>query len=70
MTNRLKLINTNMYDLLLKINDKIKQKDRKCILDMIEDLPMECPSEKTCQECIQEYLNQKIQTTSRYKFNL
>lgn len=60
VTNRLKLINTNMYDLLLKINDKIKKKDGMCVLDIIEEKPVKCPSGKTCKECIQDYLNQKI----------
>jgi hypothetical protein len=59
MTNRLKLINTNMYDLLLKINDKIKNKDGKCILDLIEDKSMPCHCGKSCKECIQDYLNQE-----------
>jgi len=59
MTNRLKLINTNMYDLLLKINDKIKDKDGKCILDMIEEKTIPCESGKSCKDCIQDYLNQE-----------
>jgi hypothetical protein len=49
-----------MYDLLLKINDKIKNKDGKCVLDIIEEKPVKCPSGKTCKECIQDYLNQEI----------
>lgn len=60
LTNRLKLINTNMYDLLIKINDKIKHKDGKCILDIIEENDVQCPFDKSCKECIQDYLNQKI----------
>ena len=59
MTNRLKLINTNMYDLLLKINDKIKDKDGKCILDMIEEKTIPCEFGKSCKDCIQDYLNQE-----------
>jgi len=59
MTNRLKLINTNMYDLLLKINDKIKDKDGKCILDMIEEKTIPCEPGKSCKDCIQDYLNQE-----------
>lgn len=60
VTNRLKLMNMNMYDLLIKLNDKIKDKDGKCILDLIEDKSIPCHCEKSCKECIQDYLNQKI----------
>ena len=58
MLNRMKLLNMNMYDLLIKINDKIKNKEGKCILDMVEEKPVTCPSGKTCEECVQAYLNQ------------
>lgn len=61
MTNRLKLLNTNMYDLLIKMNNQIKQKDDiLCVLNIIESHPVECPADKTCEECIQHYLNQEI----------
>lgn len=60
VTNRLKLMNMNMYDLLIKLNDKIKNKDGKCILDLIEDKSIPCYCGKSCKECIQDYLNQKI----------
>ena len=60
VTNRLKLINMNMYDLLIKLNDKIKDKNGKCILDMVEDKQIPCQYGKSCKECIQDYLNQRI----------
>lgn len=59
MNNRQKLINTNMYDLLLKINNKIQTKNGMCILDMIEDKAVSCKKNMDCVNCIQEYLNRE-----------
>ena len=61
MTNRLKLINTNMYDLLLKINTKVRDQQGKCVLDLVDEKheTHQCPSGMSCEECIQCYLNQE-----------
>jgi len=59
MKIRQKLIDTNMYDLLLKINNKIQTKDGMCILDMLEDKPISCKKNMDCKTCIQDYLNQE-----------
>lgn len=63
MTNREKLLNTNIYDLLVSIQDNIFQ----CVLEAIEghSIPCAydidcCSQDANCKKCIQEYLNKEV----------
>lgn len=62
MTNREKLLNTNIYDLLVKINDNMIAS--MCVLDLFVDGFVACPKCETndfnCNECIQNYLNKEV----------
>ena len=61
MTNREKLLNTNIYDLLVAMNKTVMQTNyhEKCILDILERERLECEY-FTCEECIQKYLNKEV----------
>ena len=71
MTNREKLIKTNIYDLLCEIQDGIsciRESDGISGLCVIEDItkePKACPSEdsfgKSCGECIAKWLDEEAQ---------
>ena len=52
--NRHKLINTNMYDLLLHIQHTLKFRN-ECIIEMITNEDRGC--NHRCEECIQRWLN-------------
>lgn len=60
MTNREKLLNTNIYDLLLAINKRIIKRSHAetCVLEALEDTHIVCGN-ITCDKCIQRYLNKK-----------
>ena len=63
MTNREKLLNTNIYDLLVKMNDNMITS--MCVLDLFVDGFVACPkygtmSDFNCNECIQEFLNKEV----------
>lgn len=56
MTNREKLLNTNIYDLLVHINSYVRQTSSVCIIDMIENDVCNCEYD-SCKDCLQNYLN-------------
>ena len=57
MKNREKILNTNLYDLLLKMNDRLGCET--CIIALIsEEEITSCSVE--CEECIQEWLNAEV----------
>lgn len=59
MTNREKLNNTNIYDLLVEMNTKGCFVG--CIIDMFTDHKVElCKSHERCQSCINDWLNSEV----------
>ena len=70
MKNRTRLVSTNEYDLLTKINKGL-YRDYFCVLELIEERKIyskedknkrcyvENRSIKTCEECIQNWLNRE-----------
>lgn len=57
MKNREKILNTNLYDLLLKMNDRLGCET--CIIDLVsEEEIISCSAD--CDECIQEWLNAEV----------
>ena len=61
MTNREKLLNTNIYDLLLQLNKQITQRSygETCVVESLENNHIGCEY-FTCDECIQNYLNKEV----------
>lgn len=61
MTNREKLLNTNIYDLLLSMNEIVIRSScyETCILEALEKEYAEC-TDNSCEECIQNYLNKEV----------
>ena len=61
MTNREKLLNTNIYDLLVSLNKPMLERNHSdtCIIDILEQRYYEC-IEHSCEECIQKYLNKEV----------
>lgn len=61
MTNREKLLNTNIYDLLVSMNKTVIQKSyyETCVLETLEKTHIDCEY-FTCEECIQKYLNKEV----------
>ena len=61
MTNREKLLNTNIYDLLMAMNKTVMQISHyeTCILETLEQENIGCEY-FTCDECIQKYLNKEV----------
>lgn len=61
MTNREKLLNTNIYDLLISMNKTIIQESHfeTCVLDALEEKRTDC-EHSLCSECLQEYLNKEV----------
>lgn len=62
MTNRQRLDRTNMYDILVKINDNIQNyvaDNAQCVLDLIEPKKSHVCKGKNCDECIQKWLNEE-----------
>ena len=63
MTNREKLIKTNIYDLLCTIQKALMEDGGKisglCVIEDIERKPRSCPEEGSmCGMCIANWLNQ------------
>lgn len=54
MTNREKILNTNIYDFLCKLYDSLP---KECILDLIDDNGHICDG--SCKECIAKWLNEE-----------
>lgn len=61
MTNREKILNTNIYDLLKEMNVFIIQNScyETCVLEALEQKRIACPYDR-CEECIQNYLNKEV----------
>ncbi|MBR1723579.1 MAG: hypothetical protein IJ723_00945 [Ruminococcus sp.] len=64
MTNREKLNNTALYDLLMKLHENVGEAG--CIIELLEGaLPFFsqlCESYGGCEECLQGYLNEEVNT--------
>lgn len=59
MKNREKILNTNLYDLLLTMNSRIESE--QCVLDLISTNVNDylfCHG--SCEECIQKWLNAEV----------
>lgn len=63
-SNREKLMNTNIYDLLCRMQENLARSDlsrcaldRRCILDIITGKEEDCYADN-CPECIAEWLNE------------
>lgn len=74
MTNREKLLHTNLYDLLCRMNESIKWKKmqdnhdiRFCIMDVLDDVGqtlcngVQMSNRDSCGECIERYLNKECE---------
>ena len=74
MTNREKLLHTNLYDLLCRMNESIKRKKmqdnhdiRFCIMDVLDDVGqtlcngVQMSNRDSCGECIARYLNKECE---------
>lgn len=74
MTNREKLLHTNLYDLLCRMNESIKWKKmqdnhdiRMCIMDVLDDVgDTLCngawlSNRDSCGECIARYLSRRCE---------
>jgi hypothetical protein len=61
MTNREKLLNTNIYDLLVSLNIMMlaRNHNKTCIIDFLEQKYCNC-IDHCCEECIQKYLNKEV----------
>lgn len=61
MTNREKLLNTNIYDLLVLMNKTIMQESHleTCVLDALDQKQTAC-EHFICTECLQEFLNKEV----------
>lgn len=60
-TNRDILLNTNLYDTLLKAHKTLGQRNTTCILEALDD-GLICGGHycRTCEDCIQRWLNQEV----------
>ena len=60
MTNRKKLLQTNEYDLLMKFNNRIRQDDPFCIMELLTGNDVEDSCDYiACDKCIQDWLNEE-----------
>lgn len=60
MKNYEKILNTNLYDLLISINDRIEGK--QCVIDILSSKNIDdskCIA--NCSSCVQEWLNAEVQ---------
>ena len=58
-TNRDILLNTNLYDVLLKAHKTLAQRNTTCILEALDEGLVCCGKSDTCEKCIQRWLNQE-----------
>lgn len=59
MKNRERLLNTNQYDLLIRMQNNLeKGMEIYCILDIITGKLKQCNGME-CEECIQQWLNEE-----------
>lgn len=64
MTNREKLLHTNLYDLLCRmqkeLDDRLVVELNFCVLDLLGvDTDAVCDGEGYCERCLQAWLNSK-----------
>ncbi|MBR0340799.1 MAG: hypothetical protein IJH64_00840 [Oscillospiraceae bacterium] len=68
MTNREKLLHTNLYDLLCRMNERLRDNEgknendesRACIMDcFMESSESERRCFANCEKCIASYLNER-----------
>lgn len=62
MTNRQKLIETNIYDVLCTLHDNMLNMFAFCIMEILPGKYEECPyqgDKHMCGECIQNWLNEE-----------
>lgn len=64
MTNRQRLLKTNEYDLLCRIQKCIDKEHINCVIDAITGNIRDCPIKEyqcDCERCIQDWLNEEEQ---------
>lgn len=62
MTNRQKLIETNIYDLLCTLHDNMLDMFAFCVMEILPGKYEECPyqgDKHRCGDCIQNWLNEE-----------
>lgn len=62
MTNREKLIKTNIYDLLYTLNDNMLDMFAFCVMEVLPGKYEECPykgDKHMCRECIAKWLDEE-----------
>lgn len=67
MTNRKRLLNTNLYDILCQMNKNLNAAHpvygEKCVMDALigdeQEVADRCLGVKQCDKCIQAYLNEE-----------
>lgn len=67
MTNRKRLLNTNLYDILYQMNKNLNPTNPiyggKCIMDALigddQEVADRCLGVKQCDKCIQSYLDEE-----------
>lgn len=60
MTNRKRLLNTNLYDLLVAINERIIENSSDCILQYLDkNITAAKCAESSCNSCIAAWLNKE-----------
>lgn len=63
MTNRMKLTQTCLYDLIIQINNGLT--DEECVLQVLNGVPKELracplPYDCECKVCILDWLNKEV----------
>lgn len=59
-TNSDVLLNTNLYDTLIKAHKTLGQRNTTCILEALDDGLICIGKSDTCEKCIQRWLNQEV----------
>ena len=59
-TNSDVLLNTNLYDALLKAHKNLAERNTTCILEALDDGLICIGKSDTCEKCIQRWLNQEV----------
>lgn len=64
MNNRQRLLSTNIYDVLMQMNDNLNPfSGNPCVLECLcgdnVDVPALCINYRQCEECIQNWLNEE-----------
>ena len=59
-TNRDILLNTNLYDVLLKTHKTLAKRNTTCILEALDEGLVCTGNQDRCEKCIQRWLNQEV----------